>query len=272
MSIRQDHCSRTGEAPLYVLGELQGAELDAFARHLQRCEECAEEVGLLQQAADAVPYLGSPSILLEEEKEPPAQRVTTPTLAFAAATAREARIAAQSDAEWQPPAQTGRPVLRTIQGGASRTREQSGAPKRRLLKTPVPRSGLAAFLALAVLAIVTVALSGEGASLRYYRISAGWLHGGAALKLEGNQLQLLVDTMPKPPKGEGYQVWVMNRSDKTLTPTSSWIRLNLLGQAGVNVSGDYHQWAAIAVYTEPLTGPYTTRSGAAVVGDLRRLG
>ena len=55
----EDQCARTRDASLYVLGELQGRQLESFARHLRRCEECAEEVELLQQAADAVPLLAS---------------------------------------------------------------------------------------------------------------------------------------------------------------------------------------------------------------------
>ena len=50
----EDQCSRTPDASLYVLGELQGRQLDSFARHLGRCDECSDEVELLRQAADAV--------------------------------------------------------------------------------------------------------------------------------------------------------------------------------------------------------------------------
>jgi hypothetical protein len=55
-------------------------------------------------------------------------------------------------------------------------------------------------------------------------------------------------------------------------PTTAWLHLNPLRQAGVNVPGDYHNWAVIAVYVEPLTGDRTAQGGAVAVGDLRRLG
>jgi hypothetical protein len=80
---------------------------------------------------------------------------------------------------------------------------------------------------------------------------------------------LLVEDMPKPPSGSGYQIWIVDRADRRLTPTSSWIHLNRLGQAGTSVPGNYHQWDAIAVYVEPVNGHDTTQSGAVIVGDLR---
>ncbi len=77
--------------------------------------------------------------------------------------------------------------------------------------------------------------------------------------------------MPKPASGSGYEVWVVERQDKQLTATGVWLHLNSLGQARVTVPGNYHDWLAVAVYTEPLTGHDTTQSGAAVVGDLRHV-
>ena len=273
MSIQEADCARVGDAPRYVLGELHGAQLDNFARHLRTCETCAEEVRLLQHAAEAVPYLATPYVAPEEELVAQ-RRAETPTLAVAAANAREARIAAESRAEWQPPTQTGRPALRTIQGGASTSRrtgsQSSGGGRRRLLKTPVPRSALVSLVALGILAITTVAMSSTAASVRYLRIQAGWSRGGAALKLVNNKLELLVEGMPRPARGTGYEVWVVTRSHQVV-PTGAWIRLNRLDQAGVNVPGNYHDWNAVAVYVEPVPGRDTIHSGAVVVGDLRGL-
>ncbi len=78
--------------------------------------------------------------------------------------------------------------------------------------------------------------------------------------------------MPTPARGTGYEVWVVNRSDRKPAATGEWLHLNPLHQAGVNVSGNYHDWDAVAVYVEPLTGKSTTKGGAVVVGgDLRSL-
>jgi hypothetical protein len=276
MSIQQDHCARAGDASLYVLGELSGRQQESFERHLRRCEECAEEVDLLRQVAGSTPLLGT-AYLPPEEEDDPGRRAPTPTLDVAAANARAARLAAEkaaaagtAPAAMRPPA---RPALRTIQGGAGAPpRKPSILAGRRLLKTPMPRSALISFMALGVLAVATVAMTSSAASVRFYRIQSGWsAGGGAALKLVGNRLELLVEHMPGPASGTGYQVWVVDRATRKPAPTSAWVHPNRLDQAGVNVPGNYHDWAAIAVYVEPLTGSDTTHSGAVVVGDLRSL-
>lgn len=136
----------------------------------------------------------------------------------------------------------------------------------------MPKPAMIGLLAVAVLAIATIGLNHRAAtSASYMRIRAGWSPGGAALKLQGNTVQLLVEAMPKPASGTGYQIWVLQPRGLKLRPTKAWLHLNEAGEAGVTVPGNYHQWLAVAVYTEPLHGPDTTRSGAAIVGDLRNV-
>ncbi len=261
-----DQCARTRDASLYVLGELEGRMHQSFARHLRRCEECAEEVELLQQAADAVPLLASrQGPPLDEE---PHFEQRPPSLSAAASASRAAVIASR------PPSQqpVSRPALRPIDGGAMAGTPAGSGSGRRLLKNPMPKPALIGLLALAVLAIATVALSSRAASTRYVRIQAGWSRGGAALKLQGNQLELLVEGMPKPVHGQGYEVWVVDRAGKQLRPTGRWLHLNVAGEDGVTLIGNYHDWLAVAVYVEPLHGSDNTHSGAVVVGDLRNVG
>jgi hypothetical protein len=282
MSVREDQCARAGDASLYVFGELVGRRQESFERHMRHCEECSDEVSLLRQMASAEPLLGT-AYMPPEEEDDPGRRGPTPTLTVAAANARAARLAAEkaaaeAEANGESPQvrQPARPALRTIPGGAGahppRALSKGGLMGgRRLLKTPVPRSVMVSFLALGVLAVATIALSSRAASLRYFRIQAGWSKGGAALKLIGNQLEMLVEDMPKPPAGFGYQVWVAESATKKLTPTTAWLHLNSLRQSGVNVPGNYHDWDAIAIYAEPLTGKDTPGRAAVAVGDLRPL-
>jgi hypothetical protein len=277
MSIQEEQCARAGEASLYVLGELVGRRRDSFERHARHCEDCADEVAMLRQIESAEPLLGA-AYLPPEEEDDPGRRAPTPSLTVAAANARAARLAAelaaaQAEARGEaPPSEPQRPVLRTITGGAAAPPRKAWnglLGGRRLLKTPMPRSAMISFLALGVLAIATVAMTSRAASLRYFRIQAGWPKGGAAVKLIGNQLELLVEDMPSPAPGMGYQVWVVQRADRKKIPTTAWIHLNQLHQAGVNVPGNFHDWAAVAIYTEPLTGRDTVRNAAVAVGDLR---
>jgi hypothetical protein len=144
--------------------------------------------------------------------------------------------------------------------------------RRRLLRQPVPKPAVIAFALLAVIGAFTIALSNRSASIRYLHVRAGWsTGGGAAIKLEGDQAEVLVDGMPLPASGTGYQVWVVSRATKRLTPTDAWLHPDRKGEAGAEVPGDYHDLDAIAVYVEPLKGAHTTRSGAVVVADLRRV-
>jgi hypothetical protein len=275
MSIREDVCARAGDASLYVLGELAGRRKESFERHARHCEDCAEEVVMLRQIESAEPLLGV-AYLPPEEEDDPGRKAPTPTLSVAAANARAARLAAERAAAIAvangeaPP--NPRPALRTIPGGAGvppRKTWNGLMGGRRLLKTPMPRSAMISFLALGVLAIATVAMTSRAASLRYFRIQAGWSKGGAAVKLIGNQLELLVEDMPRPAPGTGYQVWVVERAGKKQVPTTAWIHLNPLRQAGVNVPGNFHNWDAVAIYSEPLTGRDTVGRAAVAVGDLR---
>ncbi len=60
--------------------------------------------------------------------------------------------------------------------------------------------------------------------------------------------------MPKPASGSGYHVWVVvDRTNRKLTPTHTWVHLDSAGVASV------------------LQGRDTASSGAGVVGDLRHL-
>jgi anti-sigma factor RsiW len=274
-------CSHTSDAGLYVLGELKGYDLDAFARHLQTCDECADEVELLEEAGDAVPLLAARHVPLDR----PEQRVErhAPLLAAAAAKAKEeAEQQAQAQAEREADGQ--KPVLRAITGGAASSAETIRAalkpaasttrpPSRRSLrKKPVPKPAMIGIVLVAVIGAATIAISDRSASIRYIHqgVKAGWTAGGgAAIKVEGNQAEVLVDGMPQPSPGTVYQVWVVDKTARTPVPTQALLHPDIKGEAGANVPGNYHDMAAIAVYVEPKGGPYTTNSGAIVVADMR---
>jgi anti-sigma factor RsiW len=270
-------CSHTSDAGLYVLGELRGYELDAFARHLQTCDECAAEVDLLEEAGDAVPLLAARPVPLDQ----PEQRIErhAPLLAAAAAKAKEE---AEQQARAEQEAEGQRPVLRAITGGAATSAETIRAalappkpkvPSRRSLRRkPVPKPALIGIVLVAVIGAATIAISDRSASIRYIHrgVKAGWTTGGgAAIKVEGNQAEVLVDGMPQPSPGTVYQVWVVDKTTKKPAPTHAMLHPDVKGEAGANVPGNYHDMAAIAVYVEPKGGPYTTRSGAVVVADMR---
>ncbi|HEX3803573.1 MAG TPA: anti-sigma factor [Solirubrobacteraceae bacterium] len=266
MTTWESDCDHTHDAALYVLGELHGLQLEAFARHLRSCDQCTEEVELLQGAADAVPLLAARHIPVESiAEQEPVRRA--PALVASIAQAQAATERQREHFESR------RPSLRTILGGVSAaqppTPPSSSRGRLRLLRTPMPKPAALGILLLGIIAAITIALSHQAATIHYVTVKAGWTDGGAALQLEGTKLELLVEGMPQPATGNGYQVWVLDKGSKQLRPTSVWLNLNGAGQAGVKVPGNYGNWEALAVYVEPLSGRHTTKSGAVVVADLR---
>ncbi len=257
-------CTHASNPARYVLGELRGRELDAFVRHLRGCELCAEEVELLEAAAGTTPLLGTRHTELDSANVPDAQRRIPLRAIDGGAPGGDAGDAAKAEANAAAAREAA--AIREATASAAATRSE---PSWRVLKQPIPKPAMFAFAALAVFAALTVSLSRRTGHVSYVRVKAGWTPGGAALKLQGNQLGLLVDEMPRPRDGSGYQVWVLDGLTHRLTPTGTWLRLNRRGQAGVDVPGDYHDWDAVAVYVEPLHGRDTTASGAVVVADLR---
>ena len=50
---------------------------------------------------------------------------------------------------------------------------------------------------------------------------------------------------------------MVDRAGKQLRPTGRWLHLNVAGEDGVTLIGNYHDWLAVAVYVEPLHGVTT---------------
>ncbi len=265
-------CTQAGEPLRYVMGEIGGDELVEFTRHLQTCDLCAEEVRLLQQAADAMPLLDAEDA--GSERPEPARRSRRGSLRALEGGAANApqNVRPSQDANPGPNAEANAAAAR--EAAAIREATAAGAARRattarRPLKQPVPRPAMFGFAALVLIGVLTLVLTHRADGISYVRVKAGWTPGGAALQLQGNKLELLVEGMPRPQASSGYQIWTLDSLTDRLAPTNSWLHLNKLGEAGVAVAGDYHNWDAIAVYVEPLHGQDSTRSGAVVVADLR---
>lgn len=268
-----DVCARADEATRLVAGELSGQERAAYVKHTESCERCAGRVSALR-GADGLGAVIARELEVGSDRFDRTGHGSVIELERVRAEAGTVRRAVHTGSSQAPISERSAAIIAEYRAGRTKART---APARvgkrwRLAEVPVPKPALAAMVALAVFAVATVSLSGQAASVRYARIQAGWRTGGAALKLYGSQLELLVEGMPRPPAHHGYQVWVGRAGQARLSPTDSWLSLNRLGEAGVNVPGDYHHWYAVAVYVEPLHGRDTTASGAVVAGDLAGIG
>lgn len=279
MATGQAHCERTRDAELYVVGELSPLDLDDFARHLQTCDACAQEVELLETAAEALPLLTNRHV--SHEPLEPAPSKLSPVLQQQVKKLEKRKGVTDpitGITSPPPPAPSYRSQLRVILGGKSSNLKQpfaseagernggGGNPRRRA----VPRPAMIGILLVAIIAAATVIISGRAASIQYDRdVKAGWSPGGAAIKFEGNSAEVLVENMTPPAHGTGYQVWVLPKGGR-LVPTPAWLSVDVDGDGGVAVPGDFHDWEAIAVYVEPLHGRVSTKSGAVIVADIRK--
>jgi hypothetical protein len=245
-------CDCLDNATDYVLGRLSPHERAKFIRHADYCEVCAEELELLNRAADASTLVISRALL--PPVTDPADLPTTP----------ESR--SRTDLELETLAARGFPTPSEKNADAkrksARTRKslfQWGANGKRLAQ-PIPKPALAGLAGLLIVAVMTVMLSHKAASTSYVRGSTSWTTSGVAIQLNGNQGELLVANMPSPPAGEAYGVWILLKHHTTLTSTNLRLDLNKSGEAGVTLPGNIHDDAAIGVYPVRLATAHSTAS------------
>jgi anti-sigma-K factor RskA len=126
-------------------------------------------------------------------------------------------------------------------------------PRRRLSLPTVPRPaiGLAAGLAVAIVALV-VALSTGGGGTR--TISAQVTGAGtASLRISGGHAELVVHRFAAPPAGKIYEVW-LRRGKAAPTPTTALFGVTAHGDATEEVPGNLRGVTQVMVTPEPAGG------------------
>lgn len=228
----ESHCDRVDLAAAYVLGELSSAELDEFARHLQSCEICQEEVELLE-AAQAL-------TVIEPIVEPPKPRAPSP----------------------DPPPTPLKPRLRTIRGGGGGPQPP---PRRRILRNKF--SVFAAVLLVGVLMLILIKRTDQVPAARYIRFRSDF-GGRAYLKVQANTGEILVEGLPLPPYKQRYEIWVTDKGTVAPAPTGVYINLDADAEAAVNIPGNINNVLAVYIIQEPINGPQTLRQGAIAIAYL----
>jgi anti-sigma-K factor RskA len=218
-----------GNAAPYVLGALTEQEHEAFARHIESCAVCREEVAALQLVADAlpaaVPQLSSPPELK--------RRVMSSVRA-------DARRRESQELRRRRAAEPGR-------GGR--------------LEAPAWlrwRANLAvAALAAAVVALAIVALSsggGAGAGTRVIRAQVIVPRASASLSVSDGRAQLNVSDMPQSAPGHVYELWLKRSASGRALPTDALFTVAADGAASVGVPGGVEGVREVMVTSEPLGG------------------
>ena len=206
------HCGE--DVAAYALGALEPAEAEAFARHLEACAVCRDELEAFEQVVDLLPmtapaFKASPKLrrrvrrAIVDEPHPSAQQTRRPRRSWRP--------------EWLP-----RPVL-----------------------------GVAAGLAVIAVALVIV-LSGGGSNSRVVEAQVTG-HGSASLKITGHRGELIVQHFAAPPSGKIYEVWLVHGKHAP-QPTNALFDVNANGSTEVNVPGSLEGVSRVLVTPEPAGG------------------
>jgi anti-sigma-K factor RskA len=209
------HCGE--DVAAYALGALEPAEAEAFARHLETCAVCRDELEAFQQIVDLMP-MAAP--------------------AFKAAPKLRRRLRRAIADEPHPAAGT---------ASASRRPRRSWRPE----WLPRPVLGVAAGLAVVAIALVIV-LSGGGSGTRVVQAQVTG-HGSASLKISGHHAELIVQHFASPPSGKIYEVWLVHGKHAP-QPTNALFDVNADGNGDVDVPGSLQGVSQVLVTPEPAGG------------------
>jgi anti-sigma-K factor RskA len=226
---------RGGDAAAYVLGALEPEEAQAFARHLEGCQACRDEVASLERVVDALPaaapqYRAPASLrqrVLEDGREHERQRAQAAT----------------------PPHGTAPPARRRLRW-----------PSRPVL------AGAAA-LAVALIAVVVIALSGGGPPASRVITATVTGPGSARVKVVGGRAELILTNFPAPPPGDVYQVWLQRGSAKP-SPTRTLFSVTREGAADVGVTGALSGVSRLMVTPERAGGSLVPTHAPVLVAPL----
>jgi hypothetical protein len=229
-----------GNVAPYVLGALTDEEHDSFARHVESCAVCREEVAALHVVAAARPA-AAPQVRAPAELK---QRV----MASVHADARRRDAEAQSATTPRPtPSTTRAPAWRRVRARAGSRAAAGGWLRWR------PNLAVGALTA-AVVALAVVALTAGGSAPGTRVIQAQVLipRARASLSVSGGQAQLNVADMPQAGPGRVYEVW--RERSGTPQPTDALFTVSAGGSATVSVPGGVVGLHEVLVTSEPLGG------------------
>jgi anti-sigma-K factor RskA len=220
-------CGR--DAGAYVLGCLEGSELEEFERHLGGCVVCRDEIAALRSVVELLP-------------------MAAPQLEVPRALRRRVLAQVRAEAREQAPGGARRPWL--------------GA------RMPRARGPLAfAALAAAAIAAAVVALVGGSSHARSVSARVVYPSASAVVRLQSGHAELVVRHMPAAPPGHIYEVW-LKRGPRPPAPTSALFGVTSAGAATVDVPGDLRGVSEVLVTPERLGGSLRPTRAPVIIAHL----
>ena len=191
----------------WVLGALPPDEAEAFARHLETCEECRREVALMQTGADTLVDAVEPAAA------PPSLERRLMEVVSADARRGDAR------------APEARPGL-----------VPSSPPRPATRRRPRARLALAAVASVALLGIgfaVGWAVTSDGGdAVSERRLPVRETEAVATLRERAGVAELVLEEFGPPPRGQVYQLW-LRRPGRPLAATNRLFSVSDEGTAVV---------------------------------------
>ncbi|HEY1517859.1 MAG TPA: anti-sigma factor [Solirubrobacteraceae bacterium] len=223
------------DAAPFVLGALEPADARSFARHMESCAICRDEVSALEPVLDVLP-------------------LSAPRYEVSAALRR--RVMQQIRSELKP--SSPRPRRRV------RRRPRWMLPVAVRFRPPAIAGALVVALALvvAVVAVGHVVLGPAGSRARVIMASVG----SAQLRVSGGRGELIVDHLPPAPPDRIYELW-LQRGARDPAP-STLFAVTSRGTADIGVPGELVGVTRVLVTVEPLGGSRAPTTRAVISARL----
>jgi anti-sigma factor RsiW len=239
-------CAHHDDAGSYVLRALPDDEHERFEAHLVTCEGCRREVADLQMAADTLP------LAAVQMGPPPELRDRIMAVVNSEAELLNAAGARADEPAATPPA--------------------AKAPRRKrrwsLSLRPLPAAIAASALVAAGVIGGVVLTGGNNATTVTGTVRiASAPTARASLKLSDDATKLEVRSMPPPPSGKVYQVW-LKRPNQDPAPTTALFRTDAKGSADVEIQrGRLKGVEQVLVTAEPDGGSMKPTSDPVIVAS-----
>lgn len=210
-----------GDAAAYALDALDEAEVHAFEEHLAACSRCQNELAAMRRAVQELP------------------------------------AAPQSD----PGPELKQRVMATVRAEAEMPTGSEPSPRRPMMRPSRLRPAVAGVLAAAVLAVILVLTIGGGSSTRTYAAIVYAPGAHASLRRSGSSGQLSFSSLPAPPAGRIYEVW-LTRAGSAPQPTHTLFGART---GSVAVRGDLRGVRTVLVTAEPRPNGSLTPTRAPII-------
>jgi anti-sigma factor RsiW len=212
----------------YALGALEPAEAEAFARHLQQCPRCRDELAALQQAVKALPMAA------DQYRAPDSLR-------------RRVLAVPEAEPKARPTAQRRRVPSPTRGFSLSR-----------------PALALGAVVLVVAIAIAAISLSSSSSSTHVYKAQVSGVSGSAQVRVTDGHAVLIVHHLSPPPAGKIYEVWLA-RPDRAPQPTPALFSVNT---GDVDVPGRLKDVNQVMVTPEPAGGSQAPTHAPVIIAKL----